>query len=217
MYNNLGDPYIDNKIIFYNCDCMELMRQTPDKYYELAIVDPPYGIKINMNMGRRKGEAKKHTKKKWDDSIPEINYFEELFRCSKNQIIWGGNYFPLPQISSWIFWDKFVPEGVSFSSGELAWTSFGGALKKVEVAYSGFVGTEGKIHPTQKPVRLYSRLLANYAKAGDKILDTHVGSASSLIACHQLGFDVVGCELDREYYDIAVDRIRNTTAQMSLF
>ena len=202
---------------FYNMDCMEGMKQIPDKYFELAIVDPPYGIKINMNMGRRKGKRKEHAEKKWDDGIPPQEYFDELFRVSQNQIIWGGNYFPLPLTKAWIFWDKEVPKGVSFADGELAWTSFDKTLIKARIPYSGFVGSEGKIHPTQKPVALYKWLLTNYAKPGDKILDTHVGSASSLIACHDLGFEYLGFELDPDYYAKAKERLEAHKAQLNLF
>ena len=201
----------------YNMDCMDLMKEFPDKYFELAIVDPPYGININMNMGRRKGCKKVHEEKKWDDKIPPVEYFNELFRVSQNQIIWGGNYFPLPLTKSWIFWDKEVPDGVSFADGELAWTSFDKTLVKSRIPYSGFRGSEGKIHPTQKPVKLYEWLLKNYAKLGDKILDTHVGSASSLIACHQMGFDFIGSELDKEYFDKATERLELVKSQTTLF
>ena len=203
----------------YNMDCMEGMKQFPDKYFELAIVDPPYGININMNMGRKKGATKKHTEKDWDNSIPNDEYFNELFRVSKNQIIWGGNYFPLPLTKSWIFWDKQVPVGVSFADGELAWTSFDKTLVKATIPYSGFTGMDvgGKIHPTQKPVKLYKWLLKNYAKEGDKILDTHVGSASSLIACYQMNFDYIGFEIDKEYFEKAQKRIADEMAQISLF
>ena len=203
---------------YYNMDCMEGMKEFPDKYFELAIVDPPYGININMNMGRKKGQPKRHTEKDWDNSIPNDDYFNELFRVSRNQIIWGGNYFPLPLTKSWIFWDKKVPEGVSFADGELAWTSFDKTLIKARVPYSGFQGMDngGKIHPTQKPVKLYEWLLYNYAKKGDKILDTHVGSASSLIACHNLGFQYVGFELDKEYYEKSLDRLETAKKQVSI-
>jgi site-specific DNA-methyltransferase (adenine-specific) len=196
---------------------MELMKRTPDKHYDLCIVDPPYGIDAgNMQLG--KGKDKLWTKKNWDKHIPQKEYFDELFRVSKKQIVFGGNFFDLPKTNGWIFWDKDRSKDISFSDGELAWTSFLNTIKKKTVLYDGFLGADSyRFHPTQKPIKLYTSLLSNYAKAGDKILDTHVGSASSLIACHQFGFEVVGCELDREYYDLAVDRIRNTTAQMSLF
>ncbi len=203
-------------IEYFNEDCMAGMARYPDKHFDLAIVDPPYGIKINMNMGRKKGNRKVHEEKAWDNEIPPDEYFEELMRVSKNQIIWGGNYFPLPLTKAWIFWDKLVPEGVSFADGELAWTSFDKTLRKIVVPYSGFVGTEGKIHPTQKPVKLYKCLLKNYAKPGDKILDTHVGSASSLIACHDLGFDAVGFELDVDYYEASKQRLERHMAQIQI-
>jgi len=172
-----------------------------------------------MNMGRQKGKSKKHSEKKWDDSIPNEEYFKELFRVSKNQIIWGGNYFPLPLTKSWIFWDKQVPEGVSFADGELAWTSFDKTLVKVTVPYSGFNGSDeyGKIHPTQKPVKLYTKLLQKYGCDNFKILDTHLGSGSIAIACHQLGFDLTACELDPDYYASAMERIKAKTSQDNLF
>jgi len=202
-----------------NEDNMELMSRYPDKYFDLAIVDPPYGININMNMGLKKGKSKRHKKKDWDNAIPDNNYFNELFRVSKNQIIWGGNYFHLPLTKSWIFWDKGVPEGVDFADGELAWTSFNKTLVKANVKYTGFMGMDngGKIHPTQKPVALYKWLLDKYAKEGDKILDTHLGSGSIAIACHDFKFDLTACELDKEYFDKAMERINNHKSQLKLF
>jgi len=197
---------------------MEGMKRYGDKHFSLAICDPPYGIDINMNMGRKKGEKKKHKDKKWDASIPDEEYFKELFRISKNQIIWGGNYFPLPLTKSWIFWDKDVPDGVSFADGELAWSSFDKTLVKVKLPYSGFRGSDTvRIHPTQKPVKLYKWLLRNYAKKGDLILDTHVGSASSLIACYDMGFDAVGFEIDKDYYEASKKRLEKFIAQGRLF
>ena len=205
-------------IRYYNEDCMEGMKRYGDKHFSLAICDPPYGIDINMNMGRKKGEKKKHKDKKWDASIPDEEYFKELFRISKNQIIWGGNYFPLPLTKSWIFWDKDVPDGVSFADGELAWSSFDKTLVKVKLPYSGFRGSDTvRIHPTQKPVKLYKWLLRNYAKKGDLILDTHVGSASSLIACYDMGFDAVGFEIDKDYYEASKKRLEKFIAQGRLF
>jgi len=202
-----------------NEDNMELMARYPDNYFDLAICDPPYGISINMNMGLRKGKNKNHSVKKWDDSIPSDEYFKELFRVSKNQIIWGGNYFPLPLTKPWIFWDKKVPKGVDFADGELAWTSFDKTLVKLEVPYSGFQGMDenGKIHPTQKPVKLYKTLLDKWGNSDMKILDTHLGSGSIAIACHDYGFDLTACELDKEYFDKAMQRINNHTAQQKLF
>lgn len=207
------------KIDLLNIDCMEYMAGVPDKYFDLAICDPPYGIEINMNMGRRAGKKKAHDEKDWDDAIPTTDYFIELARVSKNMIIWGGNYFPLPLTKSWIFWDKEVPEGVDFADGELAWTSFNKTLVKAKIKYTGFQGMDigGKVHPTQKPVKLYRWLLKNYAKEGDKILDTHGGSMSSAIACHQMGFDLTLCELDKDYYEAGVKRFKEQTMQQSLF
>jgi len=209
--------YRNGNILMINADCMEVMKHIKDNEVELSCVDPPYGIDVNMNAGRKAGEVKKHQDKEWDSSIPDDEYFIELFRVSKNQIIWGGNYFPLPLIQSWVFWDKQVPHGVSFSDGELAWTSFGGALKKTVIPYSGFQGSEGKIHPTQKPVALYKWLLSRYAKPGDKIIDTHGGSGSICIACHDLGYDLTWMELDEDYYKAACERYQNHAAQCNLF
>lgn len=155
---------ITDKITITNECNMELMKRYPDNYFDLAIVDPPYGISINMNMGRKKGKKAVYSNKNWDDSIPKKEYFDELFRVSKNQIIWGGNYFHLPLTKSWIFWDKKVPYGVSFADGELAWTSFDKTLVKLEVPYSGFQGMDenGKIHTTQKPVKLYKNIIEKW-------------------------------------------------------
>lgn len=202
----------------FNEDNMIGMARYPDKFFDLAIVDPPYGININMNMGRRAGKRKVHTEKQWDDEIPGEDYFAELFRVSKHQIIWGGNYFPLPLTKSWIFWDKEVPDGVSFADGELAWTSFDKTLVKAKIKYTGFNGLDpgGKIHPTQKPVRLYKWLLDKFAGGGYKILDTHMGSQSSRIAAHLMGCDYYGWELDPEYFKSGNARFQQQTAQIAL-
>ena len=205
-----------------NEDNMLLMARYPDNYFDLAIVDPPYGISVNMNAGRKKDtKSKKRTIKKWDNETPTKEYFNELFRVSKNQIIFGANHMiDKIQINSqgWIFWDKCVAAGCSFSDGELAWTSFNQALKKIIVPYSGFIGMEGeKFHPTTKPIKLYKSILDKYAKQGDKILDTHLGSGSIAIACHDYGFDLTACELDKEYFDKAMQRINNHVAQQKLF
>lgn len=207
-----GMKYELNKL--YNVDCVEAMKEIPDKYFELAIVDPPYGIGINHNMGRRKGDKKSDYKKViWDDKAPEAIYFEELQRVSKNQIIWGANRFisrnPVDS-SCWIVWDKLFSEEVSFASVELAWTSFKTVAKRIALSSK----QSDRIHPTQKPVALYKWLLNNYAKKGDKILDTHVGSASSLIACYDMGFDYLGFELDKDYYNAATERIKNHKSQI---
>jgi len=198
-------------------DCMDYLATLPDKAFDLAIVDPPYGININMNMGKKRGMPLMHDVKKWDSYRPTNEYFIELFRVSVNQIIWGGNYFSLPITKSWIFWDKMVHHGVSFADGELAWTSFDKTLVKTVIPYSGFIGSEGKIHPTQKPVALYKWLLSRYAKPGDRILDTHGGSGSICLACHDMGFDLTWIEKDADYYDAAVKRYQTHAAQGQLF
>lgn len=201
----------------FNQDCMEGMKQFPDKYFELAIVDPPYGIgasEMQMGLGKKKWMRGKG----WDDIAPDDIYFNELFRVSKNQIVWGANHFKLPISRGWIFWDKDVQPDLSFSSGELAWSSFDCVLKKANIDYSGFRGKDGdKIHPTQKPVALYRWLLKNYAKPGDKILDTHLGSGSSRIAAYEMGFDFTGYELDKDYFDASVKRFEQYKAQLKLF
>ena len=199
------------EINFHQIDCMDFMRALPDKAYELAIVDPPYGLDLaNMNMGI--GKSKKASKKEnrkwepkdWDKATPDATYFEELRRVSKNQIIWGGNYFDLPPCLNYVIWDKEIPEGLSFADCELAWTSFKNAPKMFR--YSAYLDKKTKQHPTQKPVALYRWLLENYAKPGDRILDTHGGSMSSAIACHDLGFDLDICELDPDYFKAGKER-----------
>ena len=205
-----------------NEDNMELMARYPDGFFSLAICDPPYGINVNMNAGRKKDtRSKKRLIKKWDNDTPTESYFNELFRVSKNQIIFGANHMiDKIKINSqgWIFWDKCVAAGCSFSDGELAWTSFNQALKKITVPYSGFIGMEGeKFHPTTKPIKLYKSLLDKYAKPNDKILDTHLGSMSIAIACHDYGFDLTGCELDKEYFDKGIERLENHKKQLKLF
>ena len=203
-----------------NEDCIEGMARYPDKYFDLAIVDPPYGINVNMNAGRKKNTiSKKRTIKKWDNKTPTLEYFNELFRVSKNQIICGANYMTenLPISAGWIFWDKCVAPGCSFSDGELIWTSFNKSLKKAVIPYSGFIGMEGeKFHPTTKPIKLYKWLLSNYAKQGDKILDTHLGSGSSRIAAYEMGFDFTAFELDTEYFEAQEKRYNAHIAQLKL-
>ena len=198
-------------------DCMEGMKNTPDKYYDLAVVDPPYGININTNMGRRRGDKKSNYHKfaGEDKSIPSKDYFDELFRVSKNQIIWGGNYMTehLKPSSCWILWDKLFSEDVTFAQYEMAWTSFGTSAKK----FTKHPSQQGRIHPTQKPVQLYKWLLQNYAKEGDTILDTHFGSLSIGIACHDMKFDLTAIELDKDYYEQAKQRLINHQKQLTLF
>ena len=194
---------------FYNMDCMEGMAQFPDKYFELAIVDPPYGIGISSNPVRQA-----HAKKDWDKSIPKDAYFSELMRVSQNQIIWGGNYFNLPATQNYIVWDKVQPEDFSLAMCELAWCS---VQRPIKMFTYSIQREQNKIHPTQKPVKLYEWLLSRYAKPGDKILDTHVGSASSLIACHNLDFEYIGFEIDEDYYKAATERLELAKQQLKLF
>jgi site-specific DNA-methyltransferase (adenine-specific) len=179
----------------------------PDKYFDLAIVDPPYGIGVSSNMGRRKGQkTSDFAPAYWDNASPPNEYFTETFRVSKNQIVWGANHFisKMPFDSScWILWDKKFSFDLSFAQFEMAWTSFSGVCKKADK--SSF--QSDRMHPTQKPVALYRWLLENYAKPGQLILDTHVGSASSLIACESMGFDYVGFEIDPDYYAAACNRM----------
>lgn len=196
---------------------MAMMSRYPDNYFDLAVVVPPYGISINMNMGRKKGQKKAHDEKKWDNAIPTPDYFTELFRVSKNVIIWGGNYFELPLTNAWIFWDKDVPTGVSFSDGELAWTSFDCVLRKAKIPYSGFRGSEGKIHPTQKPVALYKWILKNYGNGCINVLDNFLGSGSSRIAAYDLGFDFYGCELDKDYFDAQEKRFADHISKIDFW
>ena len=196
---------------FYNMNCMDGMKEFPDKYFDLAIVDPPYGINIQKS-GRL---GRYNTKNVRDNEIPNDDYFQELFRVSKNQIIWGGNYFPLKPTKCFLIWDKKQPENISFASCEFAWTSFDSVAKTFY--YSPMNDTDKRIHTTQKPVALYEWLLSRYAKEGDIILDTHVGSASSLIACHNTNHKFVGFELDEHYYGLAKKRLDAEMAQMNLF
>lgn len=211
---------ITEDLTITNEDNMQMMSRYSDNYFDLAIVDPPYGINVNMHAGKKKGEKEKYKKKDWDSEIPSMDYFNELFRVSKNQIIWGGNYFChlLPPSMGWIVWNKGVPDGVSFSDFEMAYSSFDKAAKMARLPYAGFVGLEGKrIHPTEKPRKLYEWLLMNYAQEGMKILDTHLGGGRIAEACHDLGFELVACELDSEYYNAAVKRIIDHTNQQKLF
>jgi len=200
-----------------HADCMDLMREYPDNHFDLAIVDPPYGIGVNINMGRRSGDKKSdyHKFAGGDKTIPKSDYYTELFRVSKNQIIWGGNYMIEHLYSSpcWLLWDKGFSNDVTFASFEMAWTSFKTSAKK----YDKHPSQPNRIHPTQKPVKLYEWLLDNYAKEGDKILDTHLGSGSIAIACHYRGFDLTACELDADYYEAAMKRINENTQQIDIF
>ena len=209
-----------------NEDNMQLMARYEDNHFDLAIVDPPYGIGFSdyqRSGDKLKERYTKNGKKKWDDNPPQKEYFDELFRVSKNQIIWGGNYFDLPPTQCFVFWDKMATV-TNFADGELAWTSFAKVARKFKYAWNGLsdgiVGRNKKIksiHPTQKPIQLYEWLLDNYAKEGDKILDTHLGSGSIAIACHNRKFDLTACELDTEYYTKAMERIEQHKKQLTLF
>ena len=196
-------------INLYNKDCLEDMLQFKENSFDLAIVDPPYGIGISNNPVRQK-----HKKKQWDNNIPSNDYFKHLFRISKNQIIWGGNYFDLPPTQGYFIWDKKQPHDFSLAMCEYAWSSI---QKPAKMWSLSVLKERGKIHPTQKPVQLYEWLLMNNAKEGDKILDTHLGSGSIAIACHNLGYDLEGYELDKDYYKAAKKRIKQHQSQLRIF
>lgn len=201
-------------------DCMELMANTPDKYYDLAIVDPPYGIgaggKSFIN-GTSKSVKNYYKEKDWDTTIPDELYFTELFRVSKNQIIWGGNYFChlLPPFRCYIVWDKTI-HGNSYADCELAYTSFEQPARyfRENIAQTN---SEGRIHPTQKSIKLYNWILHKYASSDMHIIDTHLGSGSSAIAAHYFGCKFTGIEIDKDYYDAAVKRFNLVTSQQQLF
>lgn len=194
--------------IVHLVDCMELMKDKPDNYYDLAIVDPPYGIGISNNPIRQA-----HGKKNWDNTIPAKSYFEELKRVSKNQIIWGGNYFDLPPTQNYIVWDKIQPQNFSLAMAELAWCS---VQHPIRIFKYSILNEKKPNSPTQKPVALYNWLLAKYAKPGDKILDTHVGSGSSRIAAYEGGFWFEGAELDPDYFNAQELRFKNHIKQARL-
>jgi len=198
----------------YNIDCMIGMRDFPDKYFDLCICDPPYGIGEDGGKCRtRKSKRTNGIAKTWDSNPPTKKYFDEIIRVSINQIVFGGAYFTdkLPVNRAWIYWQKNM--GGDFADGELAWTSFDRVLRQ----YHGRSETFNRIHPTQKPIKLYKWLLQNYAKPGDKILDTHAGSCSSVIACIDGEFDWIAFELDEDYYKAALQRINNHVKQADLF
>ena len=203
-----------------HCDCTEYMAGCADKAFDLAIVDPPYGIggdalhqdRLKKGSGKLKNRVIQTMNSSWDNNPPKQEYFDELFRVSKNQIIWGANYFNLPTSRCIIVWDKVQP-WENFSQVEIAWTSFDSPAQLFKFDNR----TGEKIHPTQKPVALYKWLLSRYAKPGDKILDTHGGSGSICLACHDLGYDLTWMELDADYYKAACERYQNHAAQGSLF
>jgi len=208
----------------FQMDCMEFMKDKPDNYYDLAIVDPPYGIGedgLKNHSRGKKALPTLYSPKQWDNATPTDEYFRELLRVSKNQIIWGGNYFNLGPASCFIVWDK--QNGANdFADCELAWSSFKSAVRIFRFRWAGMLQgnmreKEIRVHPTQKPVQLYRWILTHYAKPGDKILDTHGGSFSSAIACHAEGFDLDICELDEDYFNDAVKRFKLNTIQERLF
>jgi site-specific DNA-methyltransferase (adenine-specific) len=221
--------------IVFNEDCIQVMKRYPDKWFDLAVVDPPYGINAdkaqnNAAMQRIKAEGKSKAGRgwklyhntDWDNETPTAEYWVELFRVSKNQIVWGGNYFTeyLPPSMGWIMWDKGQRD-FSLADGELAWTSFNKALRIFEMSRGKALAKNneqgGRFHPTQKPEMLYSWIFHNYAKHDFKILDTHLGSGSSRIAAHKAGLDFVGCELDKEYFEAADKRYKDFISQLTLF
>jgi len=198
-------------ITMLNMDCMEFLKNTPSKAFELAIVDPEFGIGIGNSP--RLVTDKGLQAKAWDNKPIDPSYFLELFRVSKNQIIWGGNYYALPANKHCVIWDKLQPEALSFGMFDYAWTSFDGSNKIFRLS----ARTDNSFHPTAKPVALYKWLLSRYAKPGDKILDTHGGSGSICIACHDLGYDLTWMELDADYYKAACARYQLHASQAQLF
>ena len=207
---------------------MDLMARYEDNYFDLAIVDPPYGIKENSNRINKSKTAaapkKMYNVSLWEQKKPNKEYFNELKRVSKNQIIWGGNYFTdnLRESRVWVVWDKKSQFARQVADVEMAWTSFNGSSKLFSFQWCGMLqgdmkNKEFRIHPTQKPVKLYEWLLMNYAKEGDKILDTHLGSGSIAIACHNLGYNLTACELDKDYFDAAIKRLKEHQLQMRMF
>lgn len=210
----MNDPEIYGGTTLYNADCMDIMREMPDQSFDLAIVDPPYGIKVTkfgFGLQRKRYDRRKN----WDDHAPGVEYFQELKRVSRNQIVWGMNYFPeLFPVSNFIVWDKRQPDGVTFAQAELAAITFPGTSK----IYRGLANKQKpRIHPTQKPVELYEWILYHFAKPGDKILDTHLGSGSIAIACDKAGLSLTGIELDPEYFQAAKKRLIDYRMQQKLF
>ena len=213
-------------INLHNIDCMTALKEMQDNQFDLAIVDPPYGINADKKNSGKKLQSKKSSSLSkdygsqiWDNSIPNEDYFIELKRVSKRQIVWGANFFNLQ--GGMVYWHKRVTMP-TYSQGELAWLSWQNKIDFVDIAWHGMIqhdmkNKEQRIHPTQKPVKLYEWLLMNYAKEGDKILDTHLGSGSIAIACHNLGFDLEGYELDKDYFDAAKKRLEQHQAQKRLF
>ena len=212
-----------------NQDCLEAMRQMTDNQFDLAIVDPPYGIDVANdsrfgNKGKKAAaKTKDYSKKDWDKGVPTQEYFEQLFRVSRNQIIWGINYYPFDFLTGGrLFWDKDVPQDYTKSKGEIAYKSFGHGVDLVKITWHGMLqydmkNKEQRIHPTQKPVRLYEWILDKYTKEGQTILDTHLGSGSIALACHNRGYSLTGFEIDKEYFDAAQKRLEIHQSQLTMF
>lgn len=233
IINEIEIDFSKQRGYFFNMDCMQALKQMPDKSVDLAIVDPVYGDvtkggymthNVGQHIGTGKANQRGYHASLWQQKKTESAYFKELLRVSKAQIIWGGNYFcnDLPISQGWIVWDKKHPEGIKFADCELAWTSFNVATRMFRFMWNGMLqenmkDKEQRQHPTQKPVALYKWLLEKYANKGDIILDTHVGSASSLIACHQTGYNYIGFEIDEIYYKKAKERLERETAQMTIY
>ena len=201
-----------------NCCCMELMAEFPDNHFSLAVVDPPYGINVNVSMGRRKGDKKSdyHKFAGADTCAPDESYFKELRRVSEKQVIWGANHFisKMPIDSAcWLMWDKGFSDQVTFATFELAWTNLKGTCKKFDM----HPNAQDRIHPTQKPVKLYDWIFANYATPSMTIIDTHLGSMSSAIAAHYAGLHLTGSELDADYFREGCERVARETQQTTLF
>lgn len=204
----------------FNSDCVEIMRQFPDKFFDLAVVDPPYGINVNkMTLGNGNRKVFRGGNN-WDESIPEEKYWTELFRISKNQVVWGANHMIqyLKPSSSWLFWDKGNGDN-DFSDGELAWTSYGGALRKIKKTWIGANAKDGieRIHPTQKPVYLYEWIFEKYCQKGNLIFDSHLGSGSSRIAAEKYNLSFVGCEIDKTFFESQQKRFQEHSSQLRLF
>jgi site-specific DNA-methyltransferase (adenine-specific) len=212
-------PFLD----LFHADCMDIMKQYPDKYFDLAIVDPPYGINVNISIGRRKGDKKSNYHKFFgnDSSIPDLDYFEQLFRISENQIIWGGQFMTkfLNPSPCWLLWDKGFSEDVTFARFEMAWTSFKSTTKKYDF---NAAKNNSRIHPTQKPVDLYRWILQRYVTEGMKLLDTHFGSGSIALAVDKanrldkMNLHLTACEIDLDYCQSAVKRISESIKQGTL-
>ena len=211
-------PDVSGSTVF-NYDCIAIMKQYPDKIFDLAVVDPPYGIGANkMQLGNGKKKIYRG-ENDWDNSIPTAEYWEQLFRVSKNQIVWGGNYMTeyLKPTGAWLFWDKGTGDN-DFADGELAWTSYNGALRKITKSWVGANAKDGleRIHPTQKPIYLYDWIFNRFCERGNLILDTHLGSGSSRISAHKAKLHFVGCEIDKRYYEAQEARFKNFISQTVL-